>query len=150
MYNSIRNINMETIKFYNLETKENESITSLCQGNYLVIDFWHTKCTKCPLALEKLNDMTKDYPNVNFASCALSLVEDDIDIISDLVEDSWDNLKKLYLTINDKEKAKEIFGFKAVPYCLIFSPSGELVASNDPKEIDFESVFNSFQTTDDF
>ena len=56
----------------------------------------------------------------------------------------------MYLTINDKEKAKEIFGFKAVPYCLIFSPSGELVASNDPKEIDFESVFNSFQTTDDF
>ena len=53
------------IKFYNLETKENESITSLCHGNYLVIDFWHTKCTKCPLALEKLNDITKKNFNTN-------------------------------------------------------------------------------------
>ena len=72
---------MEGLQFFNMDTEHIETISTLCNNKSLVIDFWHTKCTKCPLALEKLDEMSNNYSNVNFASCALSLVENDLDIV---------------------------------------------------------------------
>ena len=141
---------MESLQFFNIDTEHIETISTLCNNKFLVIDFWHTKCTKCPLALEKLDEMSNNYSNVNFVSCALSLAENDLDVVKDISEDNWDNLMKLYLTIDGKEKAKELFGFKAVPFCVVFSTDGSLIASDDPKNINFDSLFKSFETDEDF
>ena len=141
---------METIQFYNMDTDHIETISTLSNKKSLVIDFWHTKCTKCPSALEKLDNICKNFKDVNFASCALSLEEGDLDVVKDVAEDNWDNLMKLYLTIDGKEKAKQHFGFSSVPFCVIISPEGNLISSDDPKNINFDTIFKSFEISDDF
>ena len=45
------------------------------------------------------------------------------------------------MTIEEKEKAKALFGFKAVPFCVVFDADGKLLKSGDPKTIDFSTVF---------
>jgi hypothetical protein len=54
-----------------------------------VIDFWHTKCTRCPAALEKLNGEAGKAGNedVIYLSCALSQGEGNHEVAADLVCD---------------------------------------------------------------
>ena len=52
-----------------------------------VLDFWHTKCVKCPAALDKLNTEATNYPSqdVLFISCALSQGDGNFGVAEDVV-----------------------------------------------------------------
>lgn len=56
----------------------NDEILSLRQlqikhdNKFMLIDFWHTKCTRCPAALEKLNTEAATSNDILYVSCALS------------------------------------------------------------------------------
>ena len=62
------------------------SLLSLCEGKIGVIDLWHTKCQKCPAALDKLNSDAESFLNneVLFIACALSLGDDNKEDVSEL------------------------------------------------------------------
>ena len=51
----------------------------------LVIDFWHTKCVRCPAALEKLNSEAAMRKDVLFAACALSQGAENLEIVQDVI-----------------------------------------------------------------
>jgi len=57
------------------------------QGKHMVIDLWHTKCTKCPAALEHLNEEASSSDDVVYVACALSLGDGNKDIVTDLVSE---------------------------------------------------------------
>ena len=78
-----------------------------------------------------------------FYSCGLSLSDGDMDMVEEMCEDTWENLKHLYMTIDQKEAAKSIFGFNSVPFCVCFDASGALVAKGDPKTIDFNMCLSA-------
>lgn len=52
----------------------------------LVVDLWHTKCSKCPAALEKLNASASsaDSTSVLYISIALSQGDDNFDVALDV------------------------------------------------------------------
>jgi thiol-disulfide isomerase/thioredoxin len=54
----------------------------------LVVDFWHTKCVKCPAALSKLNDEAgdADASNVLYIGIALSQGPDNYEVAADVSE----------------------------------------------------------------
>lgn len=139
---------MENLSFTVIEGQKKVTLDSFRSGKKVVIDFWHTRCTKCPAALEKLDKKARSSTDDNliWASCGLSLTDGDFDIVQEMCEDTWENLKHLYMTVEEKEVAKSIFDFKAVPFCVCFDASGKLVASGDPKNIDFDSVFTEAST----
>lgn len=74
-----------------LKVEENTIVplADLCEGRIGVIDFWHTKCTRCPAAIEKLNDIAKkfDDKDVLWLTCALSQGEGNCGVVHDLVQE---------------------------------------------------------------
>ena len=50
-----------SIEIVTLLDGKKSKFESIFDGLPIVIDFWHTKCTKCPAALEKLNDLSEKY-----------------------------------------------------------------------------------------
>ncbi len=84
----------------------------------MIIDFWHTKCQKCPAALEKLNKLALAYPDLLFVACALSLGENNIELVAEMI-DEWDNLTHVFVSECVKEQLKTWFQFSAVPFALV-------------------------------
>lgn len=132
------------------EAGESTTLAAFRAGKPLVIDFWHTRCTKCPAAVSKLDTIAPKHPDVTFASCALSLgseTEGTQEQVLDLLDGQWENLKHLYMTVEEKEAAKAEFGFKAVPFAVVFSADGAVLFSGDPQGIDFATVFDAKPAT---
>ena len=115
-------------------------------GKRLVLDFWHTRCTRCPAALTKLDMLAPKHADVTFASCALSLgstTEGTCEVVLELLQDQWENLKHLYMEFEDKEKAKAQFGFTQLPFCVVFGADGAVLYRGDPGQVDFATVFDA-------
>lgn len=122
------------------------TLGALAGGQPLVLDFWHTRCVRCPEALSKLDTMATKHTGVTFAACALSLgseTEGTQDQVLELLEGQWEHLTHLYMTFEQKERAKEMFGFKAVPFCTVFSSDGALRFMGEPKDVDLGAVFDA-------
>ena len=72
-----------------LESSDSQEILSLAgEGKFLVLDFWTSKCVKCPAALDKLNEEAEKYSDIaSFVSVALSQGDGNKELITDLVEE---------------------------------------------------------------
>ena len=112
---------------------------SLC---VLSLDFWTTKCTRCPSALDKLDTMAKDekYANVNFVSICCDQLDGARDIIEKDADPRWQNVDHYYMDKKNKEQAKKLLGFKSVPFYVVLNESGEITQLGNEKAVDFESV----------
>lgn len=72
-----------------------DTLPNFLKGKAGIIDLWHTKCTRCPAALEKLNSEARKLKNeasktekeVVVLSLALSQGEGDIDMVKELTEE---------------------------------------------------------------
>merc|ERR1740117_884733 len=112
-------------------------------GKPLVLDFWHTRCTRCPEALTKLNALARQDKGVTFVACAMSLgseSEGTQEQVTELLEDQWEHLTHIYMTFDEKEAAKQKWGFKAVPFCVVFGADGTELYTGDPKGVDLKTV----------
>ncbi len=63
------------------------SLKEFCSGKIGVIDLWHTKCIKCPAALEKLNEEASEHTEFLYIAAALSLGPGNKDAVSDLISE---------------------------------------------------------------
>ena len=52
-----------------------------------IIDLWHTKCTRCPAALDKMNTAAENNPDIAFISICLSQGDKNFDLAVDMVEE---------------------------------------------------------------
>ena len=125
-------------------------------GHRLVVEFWHTKCTRCPAALQRMEEqaaegakakvMEKEVsskeagatPSTLYLACALSTSPTD-DAgerrrVEDLLEDgeAFPHLMHAFMTFAQKEEAKKRFGFTAVPHCVILDADGAVGFSGSP------------------
>ena len=120
-------------------------------GHRLVVEFWHTKCTRCPAALQRMDKQAaeaeakdaeaveaKETPSTLFLACALSTSPTD-DAgerrrVEDLLEDgaAFPHLMHAFMTFAQKEEAKKRFGFTAVPHCVIIDANGSVSFSGPP------------------
>lgn len=115
-------------------------LNDLCKGRIGVIDLWHTKCVKCPSALEKFNKESQKFTsddNVMFIAGALSLGEGNLDEVSELGPESWENLTHLFIETENKDEAKATFGYSSVPYYIVFDKNGRIIKYGDSKTVDY-------------
>jgi thiol-disulfide isomerase/thioredoxin len=105
-------------------------------------DFWTTKCTRCPDALDKLDKMAQDpqYANVQFISICCDNCDGAREIIDKETERRWQHVSHYFMEPGDKEKAKKILGFKAVPFYVVVNAQGEITQMGGSKKIDFERI----------
>jgi thiol-disulfide isomerase/thioredoxin len=109
---------------------------------HINIDFWTTKCTRCPDALDKLNDMAKDpkYSNVRFVSICCDQLDGAREIIEAPSTPRWNNVSHYYMNQENKEKAKKALGFKSVPYYVILNEDGQMTQKGSSKQVDFDEI----------
>ena len=104
------------------DTPEILSLCKLRDDKAMVIDFWTTKCTRCPAALEKLNSEAglAENADIVFVSCALSQGDGNYAVAADLVcEGSFDEMTHCFMEEAVKEAAKATFGFTSVPFYVV-------------------------------
>lgn len=116
------------------------TIRDACKGKRGVIDFWTTKCVRCPAALSNLNDQagSKNDEEV-YIACALSQGENNEDDVADFI-DEWENLTHLFVKMENKDAIKQHFGFSQVPFYVVFDQEGSIVGSGDSKNFDYATT----------
>ena len=97
--------------------KAEVSLGELIQGRNTVLDLWHTRCSRCPAALDRLNDEAAANPEVQFIACALSLGEGDLERVQMMIV-QWPNLRHVFLDEEAKERIKDEFAVSSVPYSI--------------------------------
>jgi len=105
-------------------------------------DFWTTKCTRCPDALDNLDSMAvrPEYSNVKFTSIVLDECDGARNIIEQTYEPRWKNMDHFYMDKEYKETAKAALGFNQVPFYVVLNEKGEITQKGRKKDIDFESI----------
>jgi len=105
-------------------------------------DFWTTKCTRCPDALDKLNAMANDpkYANVKFVSICCDKLDGAREIIEQTNEPRWSNISHYFMSHDTKEKAKKLLGFKSVPFYIVLNKEGEMAQKGTSKQVDFDAI----------
>lgn len=105
-------------------------------------DFWTTKCTRCPEALDKLDDMAQDpkYKDVQFISICCDKLDGARDIIEKEDDLRWQNINHYFMDQQDKELAKKILGFQQVPFYVVLDEEGSIQQSGNGKQVDFEEI----------
>eukprot|EP00980_Cylindrotheca_fusiformis_P028773 scaffold22642_cov134-Cylindrotheca_fusiformis.AAC.28 len=125
-----------------LKTADFKDTQEVVKGKNTIIDFWTTKCTRCPDALDKFDDMAKDpkYENVQFVSICCDKLDGARDIIERDEDLRWQNVNHYFMNQKDKEEAKKILGFKSVPFYVVLDEDGSIQQKGNSKSIDFGEV----------
>ena len=107
-----------------------------------LVDLWTTKCTRCPAALDKMNDESchNDDDKLVFVSICLGDRPDDArEIIEQPSIPRWNNLDGHYhMNYEAKETMKKLLNFKSVPFYLVFNEQGERIHSSN--KIDYSTL----------
>lgn len=92
-----------------------------------MIDFWTTKCVKCPSALDKLNGMAMNHPDEQFVSICCDSLDGAREILERDDELRWSRVQHFFMSKEDKEAAKKMLGFKQVPFYVVLGEDGQLL-----------------------
>mmetsp|Transcript_6119 Transcript_6119/g.7760 ORF Transcript_6119/g.7760 Transcript_6119/m.7760 type:complete len:170 (+) Transcript_6119:94-603(+) len=126
-----------------LKSAEFKKSSDAFEGKNVVIDFWTTKCERCPDALDNLNNLAAlpEYSNVKFTSIVLDECDGARNIIetpSD--EPRWNNMQHFYMDKELKEQTKSRLGMKQVPFYVVLNNRGEIVQKGSKKQVDFDDI----------
>eukprot|EP00618_Florenciella_parvula_P026471 CAMPEP_0119511062 /NCGR_PEP_ID=MMETSP1344-20130328/29834_1 /TAXON_ID=236787 /ORGANISM="Florenciella parvula, Strain CCMP2471" /LENGTH=200 /DNA_ID=CAMNT_0007548027 /DNA_START=16 /DNA_END=618 /DNA_ORIENTATION=+ len=108
------------------------TLLALAEGRHVVIDFWTTRCERCPEALTKLNKFAEGWdqealPTLFLSICCGNGTADDEEVGRDLAEEGeWYEMTHAYVATETKEMCKETFGFKSVPHYVVASKDGQV------------------------
>jgi thiol-disulfide isomerase/thioredoxin len=147
------------------KSKMNEAVTTVASrtlttldvlraGRPLVLDFWNTRCVKCPTALAKMDSLaSKLSASVTFVACALSLgSQSTIDDVEELAG-VFPNLEHVYMDFDTKERVKKALNFTSLPFALAYDANTNIICKGDPMSVDFavalKEFLDSFQTQGD-
>ena len=107
-----------------------------------VPDFWTTKCTRCPDALDKLDEMASDpkFSHIRFVSICCDKLDGAREIIERDDEPRWKHVSHYFMDSFDKERAKKMLGFKSVPFYVMLKENGEITQTGSTKTFNFNEI----------
>lgn len=102
------------------------------------VDFWTTRCTRCPSALDEL-DARNSLDNVQRVSICCDKLDGARQILDQPDgERRWPNLQHYFTSKENKERAKKVLGFASVPFYVVLNEHGEIVQLGH--NIDWDSI----------
>jgi thiol-disulfide isomerase/thioredoxin len=103
------------------------TIAELAGGKMALVDFWTTKCVRCPMAIQKL-EMAAANPKYADTVKFFTICCDVADVAKEIVEEEeWENMTHTFMALDKKEECKEYFGFKSVPHYVLINKAGVVV-----------------------
>ena len=119
-------------------------------GRPLVLDFWNTRCVKCPSALAKMDSLASSFSaSVTFAACALSLGSQSIEDVEEFVE-SLPNLEHVYMDFDTKERVKKALNFTSLPFAVVYDSNANIICKGDPMNAEFALALEEFLDSTSF
>ena len=109
----------------------------------VVVDFWNTRCTKCPAALAKLDALAAAHPHVTFVACALSLgssTQGTLAHVAELTEGLYEHLVHVYADYNTKEAIKRALRFDTLPFAAAYDSHGRVCFTGDPSSPELHAL----------
>jgi hypothetical protein len=136
------NQNADQVKSLTIPISSHPIPSTGMRTTHHVADFWTTQCTRCPEALDKLDDMAQDpkYRDVQFISICCDKLDGARDIIERDDDLRWQNINHYFMDKQDKELAKKALGFKQVPFYVVLDVNGSIQQSGNGKQVDFEEI----------
>lgn len=133
---------LPTLPLVCLKTADFKDTYQVVEGKNTIIDFWTTKCTQCPDALDKFNHMAKDpkYKDVQFISICCDKLDGARNIIERDDDLRWQNVNHYFMDKDNKEIAKKLLGFKQVPFYVVMDEHGSITQSGSGRQVDFDEV----------
>ncbi|CAN0118232.1 unnamed protein product, partial [Discosporangium mesarthrocarpum] len=100
-------------------------------------DFWTTRCTNCPAALDSLDELAALCPSASFVAVNIDGTDAAAAtlVLESASEGRWTRLKKVHLAEEDKERAKALLGMRVVPFYVIVNQGGAIVRSGTWKAV---------------
>jgi len=103
----------------------------LISFSFSLLDLWTTRCTRCPAALDALNERAtalKNDAKIAFVSICCDKCDGAREIIERDDECKWEELDGHYFMAHaDKEYLKEYLGFRAVPYYVVVNAENKTI-----------------------
>ena len=115
-------------------------------------DLWTTRCTRCPAALDALNQFATKASNHDGSDdfdptsiqCISICCGDTLDGAREIIETSklprWDAILHYFMAYQDKERCKQLLKFRQVPFYVVFDSKGTLLYSGSQK-LDWQTLF---------
>ncbi|KAL7576031.1 hypothetical protein ACA910_000818 [Epithemia clementina (nom. ined.)] len=121
-----------------LETALETNTHDVCKGKITVIDFWTTRCTRCPDALDALDEraLNNEDDKVQFLSICCDKLDGAREIIEHDDEPRWRHIDHYFMEQNDKEIAKRILGFQSVPFYVVLDEQGTITQMSNKVDLD--------------
>lgn len=101
-------------------------------------DIWTTRCTRCPAALDKLNETAAVEDGVQFVSICCDKLDGAREILDKEATPRWNFIHHYFMSPDDKDIAKQLLGFKQVPFYMVFSDQGEMLHTGN--KLDFDLI----------
>ena len=123
-----------------LKTAQSHVTTDIMRGKNTIVDFWTTECARCPTVLDNLEEFAKNprCAHIQFISICCDSLDGAREIIERDDDVKWPNIAHFFIEADNKKKAKEILGFKFVPFCVVTKPNGEIVQMGSHCDIVFD------------
>lgn len=101
----------------------------------LVVDFWNERCTRCPEALTKLDQIASQKGSlIDFVACALSTSEDaSVERTKEIIGDNFEHLGHAHMGFDAKERLKTLLSFSTLPFCIVCDRRGNIMWKGDPR-----------------
>eukprot|EP00617_Octactis_speculum_P027084 CAMPEP_0185752192 /NCGR_PEP_ID=MMETSP1174-20130828/10995_1 /TAXON_ID=35687 /ORGANISM="Dictyocha speculum, Strain CCMP1381" /LENGTH=163 /DNA_ID=CAMNT_0028429535 /DNA_START=24 /DNA_END=515 /DNA_ORIENTATION=- len=116
------------------------TLSTLSSGKPTVIDFWTTRCQRCPAALTKLNEFAEEWCKGHQA-VFLSICLDDEEFAKELVEEGeWEHMTHAFAPVASKDMAKSVFGFTSVPFYVVSSQDSEVLIAGSGQQVSIQSL----------
>eukprot|EP00904_Undaria_pinnatifida_P005329 jgi/Undpi1/1926/HiC_scaffold_12.g05313.m1 len=120
---------------------EAKTLGELRSSKVTVYDFWTTRCTNCPAALDSLDAIAKQRPSVTFVGVNIDDAAAAKEIVSNATSQGrWTSLTHTHIGEDDKEKAKGILGMRTVPFYVVVDQEGRVLRHGNAKALPLKSA----------
>ncbi|CAN0061529.1 unnamed protein product, partial [Ectocarpus sp. 4 AP-2014] len=132
-----------------VDARSAATLGDLRDAKATVYDFWTTRCTNCPAALDALDSIAFARPSVAFVAVNI----DDSGAARELVsqaasEGRWTrrgksrvfSLAHVHLEEDEKERAKDILGMRTVPFYVVVGEDGKVLRHGSAKTLPLKTV----------
>ncbi|CAN0262824.1 unnamed protein product [Ectocarpus fasciculatus] len=123
------------------DVKSTATLGDLRDAKATVYDFWTTRCTNCPAALDALNSIALVRPSVAFVAVNIDDAGAARELISQAAsEGRWTSLAHVHLGEDEKERAKDILGMRTVPFYVVVGEDGKVLRHGSAKTLPLKTV----------
>jgi hypothetical protein len=111
-----------------------------CHHSLVGKDFWTVQCTRCPAALDKLNALASsmgssgDTTSSTVVQFITVCCGKELDAAREILDGPqgddgrrWNHLAHYFMDYDTKEGAKQLLGFRQVPFYVVVDERGEIV-----------------------